>query len=245
MSSASAGKFQDHYDVLGLEVRAEPETIHRAYEKFAKLFHPTTGAAADQAKFDAVTLAFEVLIDPELRRDFDKLKGVEQKNSGPRFTGQEFFNALGRGSHLRIAILCVLYDRRRVKPSTPSLSMRQLENLLQAETAELEFELWYLKQKNFAASDDKSSLMITVEGMDYLEANQPSPDLVMHYVRREPHQEPESEGEKEPVAEPAPEPDPVSEPAASITQPVPSARERAAIAILRRNIGPEASRLKH
>ncbi len=241
MSSASAGKFQDHYEVLGLEVRAEPEMIHRAYEKFTKMFHPTSGTAADPVKFDAITLAFEILIDPELRRDFDKLKGVGDKESGPKFSGQEFFNALGRGSHLRVAILCIAYDRRRMKPSTPSLSMRQIENLLHAETAELEFEIWYLKQREFIASDDKSSLMITVGGMDYLEANQPSPDLVMRYIRPDPQAQPDPEHEHEN----APAPEPAAEPTASITQPVPSARERAAIAILRRNIGPEASRLRH
>jgi hypothetical protein len=43
--------------------------------------------------------------------------------------------------------------------------------------------LWYLKQKNLAASDDKSSLLITVEGMDYLENNHPSPDVVMRFIK--------------------------------------------------------------
>jgi hypothetical protein len=45
------------------------------------------------------------------------------------------------------------------------------------------FALWYLKQRNLVASDDKSNLLITVEGMDYLETNPPTPDMVMPMFR--------------------------------------------------------------
>ena len=33
------------------------------------------------------------------------------------------------------------------------------------------------------ASDDKSNILITVQGMDYLESNQPSAAVVMPYIK--------------------------------------------------------------
>ena len=62
--------------------------------------------------FEAINAAYESLSDPQLRTIFDKLKGVGQEDSDPKFSGVEFFDALGREAILRAAILCVLYDRR-------------------------------------------------------------------------------------------------------------------------------------
>jgi hypothetical protein len=84
---------------------------------------------------------------------------------------------------LRGALLSVLYDRRRSKPFTPALSMRQLESILDASVEAMNFALWYLKQRGFVGSDDKSSLLITVAGMDFLEHNRPNPEEVMPFIR--------------------------------------------------------------
>ena len=76
MSSASAGKFQDHYEVLGVEHKASSDAVQLAYARLAEKYHPKVGATPDHEKYDAVVLAFEILSDPELRKDFDKLKGI-------------------------------------------------------------------------------------------------------------------------------------------------------------------------
>jgi hypothetical protein len=51
--------------------------------------------------------------------------------------------------------------------------MRQLESLMTASSDQIQFSVWYLKQKSWIASDDKSNLYITVQGMEYLETNLP------------------------------------------------------------------------
>ena len=183
MSAPLAGKFQDHYAVLGIDPKSDSETIHKAYTKLANRYHANNSATKDPEKFEAVTLAYEVLSDPELRLSFDKIKGVAQEDNSPKFSGAGFFDALGRETALRTAVLCVLYDRRRAKPLLPSLSMRHLENILEATPEELGSVLWYLKQRGFAASDDKSSLQITVDGMDLLESKRPSPADVMPFIK--------------------------------------------------------------
>jgi curved DNA-binding protein CbpA len=134
MSAPLAGKFQDHYAVLGVEPNADSDTIQRAYSKLAQKYNPKTSPTGDAEMFEALNTAYETLADPELRAVFDKLKGVGRTDSGPAFSGAAFFEALGREAGRRAAILCVLYDRRITDPMAPSLSMRHLEVILEATT---------------------------------------------------------------------------------------------------------------
>jgi curved DNA-binding protein CbpA len=183
MSAPAAGKFQDHYAVLDVDPQADSDAIQAAYAKLAQRYHPNNAASGDAEKFEAVNLANEVLSDAELRSGFDKIKGVGQDQSTPKFTGVNFFDAFGREKLLRVALLCVLYDRRQTKPAMPSMSMRHLEGILETTPEELAGVLWYLKQRNLVRSDDKSSLHITVDGMDFLENRQPSPDEIMRFIK--------------------------------------------------------------
>jgi curved DNA-binding protein CbpA len=183
MSSGAAGKFQDHYVTLGVETNSDSETIQAAYSKLAQKYHPNNPEFGDKAKFDSINMAFEVLSDPILRASFDKVKGVDHESGNPKFTGPEFFQALEDSAFLRFAIRCILYDRRRIKSYKPSLSLRHLEGMLQVSADELNFALWYIKQRGFAVNDDKSSMAITVDGMDYLEKNQPRPEAVMKFIK--------------------------------------------------------------
>ena len=184
MSAPLAGKFQDHYELLGVEPTADTEAIQAAYGSLAKKYHPSNPETGDEEKFEAINLAYEVLSDPQTRRDFDKVKGIGVKEEqAPQFSGLDFFVSMGREASLRMAVLCVLYDRRRANPFRPSLSLRHMEGILAATSDEIEFALWYLKQRQYVKSDDKSSLQITVDGMDFLESNRPSPEVVMPLIK--------------------------------------------------------------
>ncbi len=183
MSAPLAGKFRDHYTILGIEPKSDSETIQRAYAKLAQKYRPSNAATGDAEMFEAINTAYETLSDRELRSIFDQLRGLGQDVSLPKFSGFQFFDALGREAVRRAAILCVLYDRRLTKPGAPSLSMRHLETIVEATPTELSSALWYLKQRGLAASDDKSSLQITVDGMDFLESKQPSPETVMPFIK--------------------------------------------------------------
>src|SRR6202167_923457 len=207
MSAPLAGKFQDHYTVLGIEPKSDSETIQRAYAKLAQKYRPSNAMTGDPEMFEAVNTAYETLSDPELRSIFDKLRGVGQDVSVPKFSGVGFFDALGREAFRRAAILCVLYDRRLTKPGAPSLSMRHIETIVDATAAELSSALWYLKQRGLAASDDKSSLQITVNGMDFLVSKKPLAEDVMAIIKPAsiagaPAQPPQILPETSPIAAP-------------------------------------------
>lgn len=210
MSAGPSGKFQDHYALLGVEPSADSETIQAAYAKLAQKFHPSNPETGNKEKFEAVNQAYEVLADPDLRVAFDKVKGVDLEIGGPKFSGAEFFDALGQTAAQRMAVLCLLYDRMRLKSFKPILSMRQLEGMLRVQGEELNFALWYLKQRGYATNDDKGNLMISVEGMTYLEQNRPSEDVVMPLIRPEAvaadnRSAVKRPAEKKPAEKPAPE----------------------------------------
>src|SRR6266404_9468846 len=101
MSAPLAGKFQDHYEVLGVEPTVELEAIQLAYTRLAQEFHPNQPETGNREKFDAVNLAYEVLSQHDLRSEFDKIKGVSIDNSAPKFSGRPFFDSLGRENGLR------------------------------------------------------------------------------------------------------------------------------------------------
>lgn len=183
MSAPVSGKFQDHYVILGVDPKANSEVIQAAYAKLAAKYHQDNPATGDPEKLEAVNLAYEILCDATLRAEFDKLKGVGQDEDKPKFGGALFFDGLGKQAGLRAAILAVLYERRQWKPYRPSLSMRHLDSMINATNDEINFALWYLKQRGLAASDDKSNLQITVDGMDFLEANRPEPALVLRFIK--------------------------------------------------------------
>jgi len=182
MSAPLAGKFQDHYEVLGIDPKADTAAIQKAYSQLVKQQREEN--PSDQERLSALHQAYEILSDVQLRREFDKVKGVSEVDI-PKFSGESFFSSLSNENNLRVALLCVLYDRRRSRPTRPSLSVRHLETLIAADGERIFFVLWYLKQRNFAMSDDKSSLQITVEGMDFLEKLQPAAEDIMPFIRSE------------------------------------------------------------
>jgi len=178
-----SSKYQDHYSVLGVDPKAGADVIHKAYSALAARYHPRNSDTRDQIKYEAVTRAYEILSDPDARRAFDALLPKSQVESTPIFGGLEFFDSLSAENNRRLCILCILYDRRRKNPAVPSISIRHLEAMVNFSSDALLFSLWYLKQRNWVISDDKSSLQITVEGMDYLERNSPSPELVFSLLK--------------------------------------------------------------
>ena len=61
--------------------------------------------------------------------------------------------------------------------------MRDIEGILEATSEELSFTIWYMKQRAWITSDDKSALQITADGMDYLDAHPPAPAAVMSCIK--------------------------------------------------------------
>jgi len=61
--------------------------------------------------------------------------------------------------------------------------MRQVEGMMKVTSEELQFSIWYLKQRGYVASDDKSNVTITVQGMEHLETNMPPVEGILALIK--------------------------------------------------------------
>lgn len=183
MSSAAAGKFQDHYQVLGIEPNANNEAITNAYTLLAAKYNPRNADTGDPEQFEAVNFAYETLLDPEQRRLFDSIRSGGEKEAEAKFSGQAFFENLGKEVICRQTLLCLLYDRRRNNPISPGLAYRQVEQMIDTDLETLQLSIWYLKQRGLVVGDDKSRLLITVDGIDQLVKEMPTAGDVLALLK--------------------------------------------------------------
>ncbi len=70
-----ADQEMDYYSVLGLTPKASPAELKRAYRSLAQKYHPDHGHADSLEEFVKITKAYETLIDPERRNEYNKEKG--------------------------------------------------------------------------------------------------------------------------------------------------------------------------
>jgi len=173
----------NYYDLLQIHPRAEMETVHRVYRLFAQRFHPDNQKTGDAGRFRQIREAYEVLSDPARRAEYDKQ--FEQKQPGPLevFLSKDFTDGIDAESRLRVGVLCLLYAKRRANPDYAALSFLDLENLMSFPREHLQFAMWYLRSKKYILQDDRSSFIISAEGVDYLESKLPNDEALYKIFR--------------------------------------------------------------
>ena len=160
----------DYYEVLQVSASAEPETINRVYRLLAQRFHPDNQQTGDESRFRTILEAYTVLSDPEKRARYDV---VHQQQRQDRWrlvaTGAQVENDFEMEQVVRLTVLEALYTKRRLESTNPGIFWREFEGLTGMPREHLEFTVWFLQQKKFVTVDDKSRLLLTVEGAEYLE----------------------------------------------------------------------------
>jgi curved DNA-binding protein len=187
-------EFVDHYELMQISPHAEPGTIQRVYRMLAARYHPDNPETGDTDKFVALQKAYAVLSDPEARALYDQKCEVRETEPLPIFEMKEFVIGVDVEVNRRLGALCLLYNRRRNNPDSAGLSLLDLETRMALPREHLEFTIWYLRDKGFVRRDETSNdMMITGEGVDYVEANLPGNRIVRKLLKA-PELERESAG---------------------------------------------------
>lgn len=173
----------NYYDLLQINPRAEIETIERVYRIMASRYHPDNKQTGDPDRFRMLTDAYQVLRDPAKRRDYDKQFEVNQAGPLPIFLGKEFTEGIDSEAKIRIGVLCLLYSKRRANPDYAALSLLDMENIMSFPRERLLFALWYLRAKRYVLQDDRSSFIISAEGVDFLESQLPTNQILYKIFR--------------------------------------------------------------
>ncbi len=69
----------------------------------------------------------------------------------------------------RLAVLAVLYFRRRANPRTPEVSLGEIEKRMGFPRDYLDFTTWYLVKKGYITRADNSDFTLTADGVDFVE----------------------------------------------------------------------------
>jgi molecular chaperone DnaJ len=75
----------DYYKTLGVDRKATPEEIKKAYRKLARQYHPDRNPddASAEARFKEISQAHDVLGDPDKRKQYDSGTGPFATGGGP------------------------------------------------------------------------------------------------------------------------------------------------------------------
>ncbi len=173
----------NYYDLFQINPRAEIETIERVYRLLAARYNPNNLNTGDPERFRVLSEAYNVLRDPVKRKEYDRQFEIHQAGPLPIFLGKDFTEGIDSEAKIRIGVLCLLYSKRRANPDYAALSLLDMENIMAFPRERLLFALWYLRSKRFVVQDDRSSFIISAEGVDYLESQLPTNQILYKIFR--------------------------------------------------------------
>ena len=160
----------DYYEFLQISPNADPDTIHRVYRFLAARFHPDNPASGDPEKFFMLKTAYDVLSDPTRRTEYDMKRETEATEKAPLSSSVDFMDQFDGELNRRLAVLAVLYYRRRNTPGKPEVGLQEIEKQMGFPRDYLDFTTWYLTKKGYIVRADNSDFTLTADGVDFVES---------------------------------------------------------------------------
>ncbi len=189
-------EFVDYYELMQISQNAEIPTVQRVYRMLAARYHPDNPETGSADKFVLLRRAYEVLSDPERRTAYDSELAAHSEEPMPVFEMKDFVIGIDVEMNRRLGVLCLLYNRRKSTPDNAGLSLLDLETKMALPREHLEFTVWYLREKGHVRRDETTNdILITSDGVDFVESNGPSNRLVCKLLRAG-----NNAGEEEPAA---------------------------------------------
>lgn len=159
----------EYYEFLQISPNADQDTIHRVYRFLAARYHPDNPQSGSVEKFATLKLAYEVLSNSVKRAEYDLacLKDVAKKV--PLSTTIDFMDNMDGETNRRLAVLAVLYFKRRTNPQNPEVTLLEIESRMGFPRDYLDFTTWYLQKKGYITRADNSDFTLTAPGVDFVE----------------------------------------------------------------------------
>jgi len=196
----------DYYEFLQISPNADADTVHRVYRFLASRLHPDNPISGNAEQFKLLKTAYDVLSDRVLRAEYDASRR-QSKSPEPFSSMVDFMDSLDGELNRRLAVLAVLYKKRRTSPQMPEVSLAEIEERMGFPRDYLDFTLWYLQQKGFAAKGDNAQFALTAQGVDFVEKERgdtPSLNKMLLTSGAEPTSEEIAQAIEEAQAAPAP-----------------------------------------
>jgi len=160
----------DYYEFLQISPHADAETIHRVYRYLASRLHPDNPESGDPEMFRMLKAAYDTLSNPSRRTEYDAACRREATEETPLSNSIDFLDSIEGEQNRRIALLAVLYYKRRANPRFPEVSLAEIERRMGFPRDYLDFTTWYLTKKGYVSRADNSDFSLTAEGVDYIES---------------------------------------------------------------------------
>lgn len=172
-------KAETFYDLLQVTSSAHPTIIRYAYRFLAGIYHPDNAETGNAEIFRQISEAFKTLSDGGRRAAYDLANAPALQAQKPEASPNAPGGAKGKLPHLertsfsynevelRLAILQLLLQARKKRVQTGGCSAKVLMDVLGVDMGEMEFALWYLREKGHIERQE-AQFMITVQGVDYL-----------------------------------------------------------------------------
>ena len=159
----------DYYEFLQISPHADAETVHRVYRYLAARLHPDNPDSGDPEMFRLLKSAYDTLSSPARRAEYDAVCRREATEINPLSSSIDFMDSVEGELNRRVAVLAVLYFKRRANPRFPEVSLTELEQRMGFPRDYLDFTTWYLAKKGYITRADNSDFSLTAEGVDYIE----------------------------------------------------------------------------
>jgi DnaJ domain len=164
----------DYYEFLQISPHADTETIHRVYRFLATRLHPDNPESGNADMFHVLKTAYDVLSDPVRRAEYDAACKRETPQRAPLSVTVDFMDSMEGELNRRLAVLALLYFRRRNFPYAPEVPLAEVEARMGFPRDYLDFTTWYLQKKGYITRADNSDFTLTAAGVDFVETERAS-----------------------------------------------------------------------
>ncbi len=164
-----AGSFVDFYEALQISPNADQDTVHRVYRLLAQRFHPDNLQTGNAEIFRQITEAYNALSSEEKRAAYDVHHREARRLTWKIFDQTNAALGFEAERRKRQGVLSLLYRKRLMTPDNPSLTLKELEDLLAVPREHLEFTLWFLKESQYIQRTDNGRHSITIKGVELAE----------------------------------------------------------------------------